>query len=300
MRKCKTYHTVAVNLSSKQPKRTVRKDLNADSLIKLARDDFSQIEDIRADNSKISLADALTSALAMFHLKDQSLLAFDKRRREEPENLHSIYGIGQIPCDSQMRTILDDIDPSTLRPSYLNIFRHLQRGKNLEPMTCLGGHYLVSGDGSGFYSSSKVSSDYCLRKVTRKGETKYYLQMYAAALVHPNHKEVVPFSPEMITRQDGSNKNDCERNASRLFWQAFRREHPHLKVIAVEDGLSSNGPHIRDVQELNIRFILGVKDGDHEYLFDYVEQAAGREETTEFTTEDRQDQDIFHCFRCIN
>jgi len=31
------------------------------------------------------------SALAMFQLKDRSLLAFDKRRREEPENLHTVW-----------------------------------------------------------------------------------------------------------------------------------------------------------------------------------------------------------------
>ena len=300
MKSRKIYHTVAVNLPRNQPKRTVRKNLNADALIKLARKEFSQIEDHRAGNSKISLTDALTSALAMFHLKDQSLLAFDKRRQQEPENLHNIYGIGQIPCDSQMRTILDEFDPAALRPVYRSVFRHLQRGKNLEAMTFLDGYYLLSGDGSGFYSSSKVSSEYCMRKVTRKGETKYYQQMYAAAFVHPDHKEVIPVFPEMITRQDGSNKNDCERNASRRFWEAFRREHPHLKVIALEDGLSSNGPHIRDLQKYNIRFILGAKEGDHEYMFDYVDQAVSRGEVTEFTLQDEEDSDTFHCFRFIN
>ena len=226
MKHRKNYYTIAVNLSTRQAKRTVRKNLNADALINLARKDFDQIEDHRAGNSKITLTDTLMSAMAMFHLKDQSLLEFDKRRREEPENLHTIYGLGRIPCDSQMRTILDPVDPAALRPVFRSVFRHLQRGKNLEAMTFLDGYYLLSGDGSGFYSSSKVSSDYCMRKVTRKGETKYYQQMYAAAFVHPDHKEVVPVFPEMITRKDGSNKNDCERNASRRFWAEFRREHP--------------------------------------------------------------------------
>ena len=300
MKKRKIYYSVAVNLPSKQPKRTVRKNLNADAIIKLARKEFDRIKDHRADNSTITLTDALTSALAMFHLKDQSLLTFDKRRQEESENLHTVYGIRQIPCDSQMRTILDELDPATLRLVFRSIFRHLQRGKNLEGMTFLDGYYLLSGDGSGFYSSSRVSSEYCMRKVTRKGKTKYYQQMYAAAFVHPDHKEVVPVFPEMITRQDGSNKNDCERNASRRFWQEFRREHPHLKVISLEDGLSSNGPHIRDLQELNIRFILGAKEGDHGYLFNYVNQAAARGEVTKFTIQDEKDSDTIYCFRFIN
>lgn len=97
-----------------------------------------------------------------------------------------------------MRSILDEVDPSSLRLVFRSVFRHLQRGKNLEAMTFIDGYHLLSGDGSGFYSSSKVSSDYCMRKVTRKGDNKYYLQMYAAAFVHPDQKEVVPV--EVINR----------------------------------------------------------------------------------------------------
>ena len=72
-------------------KRIVRKHLNADALLNLIRSDFKKVADHRAGNCKISLDDALMSALAMFQLKDPSLMAFDKRRRGEPENLHSIY-----------------------------------------------------------------------------------------------------------------------------------------------------------------------------------------------------------------
>jgi hypothetical protein len=55
----------------------VRKYLNADTLLALVRKDFQKIPDSRADNAKISLDDALMSALAMFQLKDPSLLALD-------------------------------------------------------------------------------------------------------------------------------------------------------------------------------------------------------------------------------
>ncbi|WP_084813763.1 transposase [Desulfogranum japonicum] len=300
MTKSKVYHTIAVHLPTRQPKRTVRKNLNADALIALAREEFSRIKDHRAKNSQIELTDVMMSALAMFHLKDPSLLAFEKRRQEEPENLHFIYGVGRIPCDSQMRSALDDIAPNVLRPAFRTVFKHLQRGKALENMTFLDGHYLISGDGTGYYSSSKVSSDYCLKKVTRNGETKYYLQMYAAAIVHPDRKEVVPLYPEMITKQDGSTKNDCERNASGRFWDAVREDHPHLKIIALEDGLSSNSPHIRHLQSHNIRFILGAKEGDHEHLFAHVDKAAERGEVTDLTLEDPENSDIIHCFRFIN
>jgi hypothetical protein len=40
--------------------------------------------------------------------------------------------------------------------------------------------------------------------------------------------------------------------------------------IVIEDALSSNGPHILELKRWDMRFILGVKPGDHAYLFDWV------------------------------
>jgi hypothetical protein len=281
-------------------RRTVSKKLHVDTLIQTIRTDFRKIVDHRADNIKIPLDDALMSAFALFHLKEPSLLAFDERRREEPENLRTVYGLTNIPCDSQMRAILDGVELAFLRAAFRSVFRHLQRGKKLESMTLLDGHYLVSGDGTGFYSSSKVSSPYCLKKTHRNGVEMYYQQMYVAAIVHPDRREVIPFFPEMITRQDGSDKNDCERNAARRFYEALRREHPHLKAIVTEDALSSNAPHIQDLTRLDLRFILGVKPGDHQFLFDLVDEAVLQDKVTEFHHADAEDPEKLHFFRFIN
>ena len=68
----------------------MRKDLNADAMFKAIRQDFSRIPDHRANNSKIPLDDILMSGFAMFSLKDPSLLAFDKRRCNEPESIHGL------------------------------------------------------------------------------------------------------------------------------------------------------------------------------------------------------------------
>lgn len=57
----------------------------------------------------------------MFSLKDPSLLAFDERCHA-PQNLLTIYGIGNIPCDTTMREILDGVDPNNLRPLFKDAF----------------------------------------------------------------------------------------------------------------------------------------------------------------------------------
>lgn len=298
--KSKRYAIYAIRPAATTTRRTVRKKLNADSFLALVRQDFRKVPDARADNAKITLNDTLMAALAMFQLKDPSLLAFDKRRQEEPENLHSVFGIKVIPCDTQMRTILDPLPLDSLRAPFRTIFREVQRGKDFEKMAFYDGHYLLSGDGTGFYSSEKVSSPYCLDKKNKNGKTLYYQQMYAASFVHPDCKVVIPVFPEMITRQDGDQKQDCERKAAKRFYQEFRREHPHLKVIVVEDGLSSNGPHIRDLQRLDLRFILGAKPDDHEYLFEQLSQATEAGTATEVSFLDQEDRKKAHFLRFKN
>ena len=268
-------------------------------MLKRLHKDFSEMSDCRED-PKIPIADALMSGFALFSLKDPSLLAFDERRKTD-SNLGNIYNIGKIPCDSQMRTILDEVDPEELRKPYTNIFWELQRGKVLERMVFFEGCYLLSLDGTGFFSSKKIFSDSCLVKVSKTtGEKTYYQQMLGAAIVHPDLKEVIPLAPEFIVKQDGQSKNDCERNAAKRFLIKLKKDHPHLPLIIIEDALSSNAPHIEEIQKQNLHYILGVKKGDHSFLFNHVEQARINGDTTEFDLVDKEDPEKTHRFRFLN
>src|SRR6476660_9758793 len=126
----------------------VRKDLSADALFNMLGGQFASLPDPRAGELEITLGDALMSAFAMFSLKDPSLLAFDDRRRDPNDNFRTIYGINRVPSDSQMRAILDPVDPAGLRAPYREVFRRLQRGKVLERFLYLDNHYLLSLDGT--------------------------------------------------------------------------------------------------------------------------------------------------------
>jgi hypothetical protein len=159
----KAYSVEALANLSDETKITMRKHLNADAMFVAIRQDFEKVADHRASNSTIPLVDVLMSGFAVFSLKDPSLLAFDKRRCEEPESLRGIFGIGIIPCDSQMRKSLDEVPPPEIRQPFLTLFHHAQRGKALEKLVWLDDHYLLALDGTGIYSSEKVSSPYCLR-----------------------------------------------------------------------------------------------------------------------------------------
>src|SRR6266487_4513180 len=191
----------------------VRKHLSADALFRLVHRGFASLPDPRLDDTEISLTDALMSAFAMFSLKAPSLLAFDKERAEG--NLHTIYGIQRVPCDTYMREILDAVSPTWLRPVFKSVFRHLQRGKALEEMVFLDGHYLLALDGTGYFSSQTIHCASCLHTAHRNGAITYYHQMLGAAILHPDRREVIPLMPEPIVKHDGTEKNDCERNAAK-------------------------------------------------------------------------------------
>jgi len=144
-------------MASKAPH--VRKHLSADALLDGLRRGFATIADPRPGKPDISLTDALMSAFALFSLTSPSLLAFDKERTEG--NLHRVYGIARVPCDTAMREILDPIEPASLRPLFKRVFGALQRGKALEEMVFVDGHYLLALDGTGYFSSTQIHCASC-------------------------------------------------------------------------------------------------------------------------------------------
>lgn len=250
----------------------MRKTLSIKGLLGIVRKSFSQIKDTRSNTVEYSLRDSLMSGLAIFGLKYESLLQFDKNKNEKiiRENLKNLYKVKKAPSDSQLRTILDPINPQELRGTFKEIHKQLQRQKILEEFKYLGTH-LVSVDGSGQFSSSKISCQECCQKRRRNGEINYYHQLLSAAFVNPGKKNVLPLFPESITQQDGETKNDCELNASKRLLRLIRKDFPKLDITIIQDSLFSNAPHIRLLEELSFNYILTAKASNHPYLFDLLE-----------------------------
>ena len=276
--------------------RPLRKSLSAPGLLREVRRCFQAIKDDTAGRG-LTLADCLLSGLAVFGLKYPSLLQFDEGRADEivRSNLRSLYGIARAPSDTALRERLDGVAPSLLRRAFRRVFHLLQRGKALEDFQWWAGHYLLSIDGTGYFYSDKVHCEQCCEKHHRDGRVSWYHQLLGAVLVHPARRTVLPLAPEPIVRADGVAKNDCERNAAKRLLADVRREHPHLKLIVVEDALAANGPHIRLLQSLKMRFILGVKPGDHGFLFEWVARTPGVQ-TAAITATDG----TVHRFRYLN
>lgn len=252
-----------------------RDQFTMSSLCRLVRGVFSQHNQDRVGRYKISTTDCLMSAFALFSLKYPSLLQFDKELSHEKalrHNLGSLFGIKHIPCDTQMRERLDGLSFTNPRIAMKSVLARLQRAKVLEQWQFMG-HYLVSLDGTGFFSSSQIHCPQCCEKHHRNGTTTYSHQMVVGSIVHPSLRQVLPIGFEPIVKSDGQQKNDCERNASKRWLAEFRRQHPQLPTIIVADGLSANAPFIKLLEHYRCHYILVCQKDDHKYLWDWFWKA---------------------------
>jgi hypothetical protein len=268
--------------------------LSHENLLSIIRKEFKKREEPGKKKTAHSLSDCLMSGLSIFSLKYPSLLKYDNEREAIAENLKNLYGIENPPSDTSLRERLDQVKPETLRNSFKKLFAAVQRSKYLEPYVYHQGSYLVSLDGTGYFSSNEIHCDNCCEKHHKDGSTTYYHQILQAAVVHPHKAQVIPFAPEPISKQDGNSKNDCERNAAKRLLKDLRREHPHLSLTIIADALYSNAPLLKTLEELNMRYIIGAKEADHTWLFDYCKHAnAGVHSTTD-------DEGYQHEYRYVN
>lgn len=268
---------------------TLRKTLSAPALLGQARRSFADLPEVRNKKPDYPLVDVLMSAVAMFSLKDESLLQFDHQRNDPQRrhNLKTLYGVAKAPCDSQMRSVLDEVDPYQLRPVFRAIHQELQRQGVLETYRFLG-KYLVSLDGTGVFSSGVICCPDCCIKQHKDGRMEYYHQMLGAVVVHPDKNTVLPLYPEAITKQDGATKNDCEHNASQRLIPALRKDFPRLEMILLQDALACNGPHLKRVKSLGYSFIITAKPAANSLLLKTVLAGLQDGSTLEMTGKTRK------------
>lgn len=270
--------------------------LETDSLLKLFHQQFSKIPDVRSKNRQICLSDFLMSAMGIFMLKEPSLLSFQKSLNETEENLKDVFCIESIPSDTHLRETVDKISPHHFSACFIELLKRVTKAGMLNPFYYMDS-LLVSCDGTGYYSSEKISCKSCMEKHRKNGTVEYYHQYFGAAIVHPDMKTVLPLMPEPIQKHDGSSKNDCERNASKRLLKSLSVDYPGFKITIIEDSLASNGPHLKEIKKYGYSYIIGAKPGDHKFLFG---QADALRQTGSIQKMEIDQDGILHRFEYAN
>lgn len=276
----------------------LQQNLTFDEMMHFLDDQLQKIPDHRNGNAlRYELADVLKSAFAMFSLKSPSLLDFKTQTSAEESNLHNIFRInGEIPCDNQMRGILDPLDPSLLRPLFRASFLRLMNAGIIREYQYWHKYVIVSIDGVEHFSSTKLHCPSCLTRKHRNGVVSYHHAGLAAVLVNPDQAEVFPLDFEPILREDGAQKNDCERNGAKRLCEQLKEQYWDLPVLLVEDALYANAPHIRQITGYGWRYILNVKPDSHKSLLKQFEGRKSRGQVKELRFEDKEGVEHYYAW----
>ena len=259
---------------------------------------FNSIKDSR-DQAKCNYSqhDVLMSAFACMYFQDPSLNEFQRRMQEEQHqnNLNTLFGVKNIPQNTQLRDILDEIPSEELTPIFKDFFSRLRRHKHLESYVILPNTLLCAIDGTHYHSSKEIHCEQCLHKEHKTNEITYSHAVLQGAIMHPDKKQVLPVMPEAIANTDGADKQDCESKAAKRFIKNLRQAHPRQRFLIVGDGLMSHQPMIDTFLDNNAHILFVAKPGDHKYLFEWLDTYS---ELSSFETVDEKGR--IHHYRWQN
>ncbi|MFK7947863.1 MAG: transposase, partial [Saprospiraceae bacterium] len=288
----------------KRKYQSARSKISMDNEIEKLQKLFESIKDKRAANSRHKLCDILMSGYAMFSLKYPSLLNFEEQNKNERLNLQSIFGVSKQCSDTNLRTVLDKVEPNFIREYFPQQFKLLENSGFIEEYQYKIGskkYLIVSNDGVQHFSSKSCNCDKCLKKHHSNGSITYHHNMLCGALVHPDKREVFILDNEPIINEDGKTKNDCERNAAKRllkhFGKAYKTPLETYNFLMVEDALYANEPHIKELKNKGFDYIINVKPTSQKTLFKQVEGRRKRKQTKEYSY---TENGIKHSFEYIN
>lgn len=252
--------------------------LTFESFRDLLRAQFRQVPDQR-DPQRITwkLHDVLMSGFAMFFFQHPNLLQFQQSMAKQTgqSNLQRLFGVKDVPSDTQMRELLDD--PAALEPLRRvlpQVFEKMRKtGWTTRFVTSLNGanYYTVALDGSQYFSSTKLACRACLQRKDKNGELHYSHTIVGATLVRAGSHAILPLDAEEVRNTDGREKQDCELNAGKRLIQRLRQEHRQLPLVITGDDLYAHEPFILDLRALRLSFVLVAKPESHQELYAWVE-----------------------------
>ena len=224
---------------------------------------------------KYRLKDALKCALAVFFFQHPSMLDFQIKMKDKfkRSNLETMMEVKEIPSNVQITTLLDSINPESVNSVFNENLRAVDERASLKDFRVLDGGVLLALDGVWYFSSEQIHCEHCLHKTTKDGVTTYFHSALAGTIVKPGKTAVLPVAPEMIINTDGSEKQDCERNAAKRWLKKHADDYAWLSPTLLGDDLFSNYPFCKEVLEHGYSFIFTCKEDSHPWLTETVKNS---------------------------
>ncbi len=227
-------------------------------------------------SGNIAMADFGLAAFAMFFMQSASFLSFQRtlERGQGRSNCQTLFGIEKIPSDNYIRDMLDGADPALLAPCFQRIEQLLVEPVMREAFGRLGGRTLIALDGTEYFCSQKITCPHCQTRKRSNGKIESYHSMLAATVVAPGHSKVVPLAPEFIVKQDGAEKQDCERNAVKRWLDKHGARLNPLRPVYLADDLFACQSVVEKLADNGDDFIFTCKETSHKALTDFIDGCA--------------------------
>jgi hypothetical protein len=262
------------------------KSLTLEAIVDLLATTFGAVEDARAvEYLRYPLQDTLLSGFAVMFFQHPSLLQFQRamEKRRQRCNLQMIFGVRDVPSDTQMREILDEVKPDTLREVLPQLWARVRRaGWSRRFTTTLpsgehqGPYYIVALDGSEYFRSTTIQCPHCLRQTDPQGRVHYSHRIVGATVVRAGSHQVLPLDVEEVRNATAeSAPQDCELTAGKRLITRLRQEHPQMALIVIGDDLYSHVPFVEQLGHLRQHFVLVAKPSSHPTLMAAVATAEG-------------------------
>ncbi len=117
-------------------------------------------------------------------------------------NAKSLFGIEKIPCDNQIRKLLDPVAASAVCSGFESLHHCLEARGRRHRYRCFEQDYLVALDGTEYFASQEILCSQCSQRQHRNGRVSYFHQVVTPVMVKPGCNQVFNLAPEFIRPQD--------------------------------------------------------------------------------------------------
>jgi len=147
--------------------------ISPSQLIGFLDQELNQLPDKRkGNNKKYAVKDAVRAAFSVFFTQSPSFLQHQRlmKQKKGQDNAQSLFGLSEIPCDNQIRNLLDPISAATVFGTFKTVYEWLDKHRIINKFKYLDNQILIALDGTEYYSSPKINCPYCNCREHRNGK----------------------------------------------------------------------------------------------------------------------------------
>ncbi|MGM0568878.1 MAG: hypothetical protein ACQESB_06665, partial [Elusimicrobiota bacterium] len=175
-------------------------------------------------------------------------------------SLLSKTALDKVPHDGTVEYFMKKLPPEKIENLITRMINRLIRMKTLTKFR-IGGHYMVSIDGTGHLVFKERHCKHCLTK-KKKGKIIYYYHNVLEAKLVTQTGVVLSMGTEFIENPHKRvTKQDCELKAFYRLAEKIKRSFPQLKICLLLDALYAGNPVFNICDRNNWKYLITFKEG---------------------------------------